>query len=252
MRAQITNPSDRQALEEPRGRRAASVPFDGAEFRARIQALGDVALNDSGRHDAFREVYDALTLSPFQLMPFPDDSTLDTATNGLRLQAVLVDAETEGQVAAEIHRSFQLDSKFVEHKLLLIQKPYRRAGLSHVLLSQAFPFYRRIGLDFVLVHAALQSGRWHWARMGFTPVNQQEQDLHDAWSLLCLHALGLPLLAPGTPISVLKPRAEDNGTGTTKRASAIWLSRTAWPSTKACPSGRRSCLPAAIGTASSI
>ena len=199
----MRNPADQRALTELAQRRAANVPLDGTELRARIQALGDINLNDAGRHDAFRELYGALTSQGFRLMPFPDHSKIETTANRIYLEAVLVDEQVNGQVAGEIHRDFQLDGGFVKHELLRIQTPYRRGGLSHILLDQAFPFYRQIGLDVVVVHAALEAGRWHWARMGFVPVDADERRMHEAWSGLCLLALGHPPLPGAAPLSRL-------------------------------------------------
>ncbi|MEN3285578.1 MAG: hypothetical protein V7607_6718 [Solirubrobacteraceae bacterium] len=184
----MSNSADKRALAALAARRAAQVGLDGMELRARIQALGDVNLNDAGRQDAFREVYAALTSKRFRLMPFPDASRIETATNRIYLEAVLVDDQVNGQVAGEIRRDVYLDERFVKHDLLRIQTPYRRGGISHILLNQAFPFYRQIGLDVVVVHAALEAGRWHWARMGFAPLDTEERALLQGWSGLCLLA----------------------------------------------------------------
>lgn len=187
-----------QAIE---ARRNSGVVCDRAELETRIDDLGDMHLTDKARHDAFSEVYEALTPTGFRLMPFPDRTEIKAAGHILNVEAVVVD-EHVGQVVGAIERRFELDSRFVEHQLLRLEKPYRGASLSLVLLNQAFPFYRSIGLDRVLVHAALETGRWQWARMGFEVV-PSERPLIDTWSALCLTALGEPILAPGFRASEL-------------------------------------------------
>ena len=181
-----------QAIE---ARRQSGAACDGAELAKRIDDLGDMQLTDKERHDAFREVYDALTPIGFRLMPYPDRTQITVVGHVLNIEAVVVDQRI-GQVVGAIERRFELDNGFVDHQLLKLETPYRGAGLSLVLLNQSFPFYRSIGLDRVLVHAALQTGRWQWARMGFEIVAAERQ-LIETWSALCLAALGEPILTPG-------------------------------------------------------
>jgi GNAT superfamily N-acetyltransferase len=138
--------------------RAAPFP-SGDDIRARIDALGDVALDRATRHAAFADLYAALTPPGFRLMPWPDETQITTAAHDIKLSAVLVDEAVNGQVAARIERHVVLDGGFVSHDLLQVQKPYRGSGFSHVLLNQAFPFYRALGLRAVVVHAALETGR---------------------------------------------------------------------------------------------
>ncbi|HEX6680582.1 MAG TPA: hypothetical protein VF063_08055 [Gaiellaceae bacterium] len=180
---------------EIEARRTGGVVCDGGELCRRIDDLDDMKLNTKARHDAFREVYDALTPTGFRLMPVPDRTRIEVAAHVLHIEAVVVD-ENIGQVVAEIQRHFELDNRFVDHQLLTIQGPYRGAGLSLVLLNQAFAFYRGIDLDLVLVHAALETGRWQWARMGFEFV-EESRALVEEWAALCMLVLGEPRLASG-------------------------------------------------------
>jgi hypothetical protein len=197
----VTSAAEQAVHQAIEGRRTSGVVCDRAELQTRIDDLGDMHLTDTARHYAFREVYDALTPTGFRLMPYPDRTAITVAGHVLNIEAVVVD-ETVGQVVGAIERRFELDNGFVDHQLLRLERPYRGAALSLVLLNQAFPFYRSIGLDRVLVHAALQTGRWQWARMGFEVV-PGERPLIDTWSALCLTALGEPILGPGYRTSEL-------------------------------------------------
>jgi hypothetical protein len=193
--------AEQVAHQQIEARRQGGVICDGGELRMRIDDLGELKLDTSARHDAFREVYGALTPTGFRLMPFPDRTRIELADHVLHIEAVVVD-ENIGQVVGEIKRRFVLDHRFVDHQLLALQRPYRSAGLSLVLLNQAFPFYRAIDLDLVLVHAAMETGRWHWARMGFEFI-ASSRPLVEPWAALCFLALGEPALASGFRASEL-------------------------------------------------
>jgi GNAT superfamily N-acetyltransferase len=193
----MDGPAEQRILEAIALRRAAGGDCDGAELHKRIEELGDMPLDRRARHNAFVEVYVALTPSGFQLRTWPDETSIGVAPATLRIKGVLVDEIEHGQAAAEIERTFVLDAGVVSHELLRVQRAYRGLGLSHVLLNQAFPFYRALQLRSVLVHAALETGRWQWARMGFDFEPDTFRPLMETWAMLCLAALGEPRLPAG-------------------------------------------------------
>ena len=104
-----------------------------------------------------------------------------------------------GQVFAEIVRDVLLDQRAAVHELLKVQDVYRGVALSNVLLDQAFPLYRQIGLDQVLVHAAMETGRWHWARLGFDFLEADDRTIVMAWALGALGGLGKAAFDPNAP-----------------------------------------------------
>jgi hypothetical protein len=197
----VSTPAELKALADIESRRQAGVACGVDELRRRIDALGDVRLDRQGLHQAFREVYEALSPPGFDLLPIPDESSIAQAGHVLHLEAVLVDM-TARQVVGVIKRHFELDQGFVDHQLLTLQKPYRGAGTSLVLLNQAFSFYRAASLTIVLVHAALMTGRWQWARMGFEPIPADRPHI-ERWAAVCLRALGGVPLPAGFPVSEL-------------------------------------------------
>jgi hypothetical protein len=187
-----------QALAQIAARRAAGGAFDGPELIQRIDDLGDMRLNTEARHDAFTELYAAFTPSGFRFVPFPNDCAITVAGHRVNLKAVIVD-DRIGQVVAEIVRDVLLDQKAVVHELLKVQDVYRGVALSYVLLNQAFPLYRQIGLERVLVHAAMETGRWHWARLGFDFLTPDDRTIVMAWALAALGGLGKAALDPNAP-----------------------------------------------------
>jgi hypothetical protein len=187
-----------RALAELAGRRQAGGEFDRAELARRIDDLGDIVLSKAVRHGAFAELYAAYTPRAFRLVPFPDDSSISVAGHRIRVKAVIVD-ETHGQVVAEIVRDVVLDQGVVHHELLRVQDAYRGDALSYVLLDQALPVYRQLELQRVLVHAAMETGRWHWARLGFDFLDDNERGLVMGWATMALIGLGRAPLDPASP-----------------------------------------------------
>jgi hypothetical protein len=179
-------------------RRDAGASFDRAELTRRVDELDDGPLASQARHEALAELYANFTPPNFRLVPFPDDSLVETAGHRIRIRAMIVD-DRIGQVVAEIDRDLHLDAEAVNHELLRIQRAYRGSALSLVLLQQAFPLYRQLGLRLILVHAALETGRWQWARLGFEAV-PADRSLVMSWATVALGGLGVPLIDPTAPI----------------------------------------------------
>jgi hypothetical protein len=207
---------ERQALMRIADRRRRGVPFDGSELARRIDELGDMQLSTASRHDAFAELYAAYTPSGFRLMPFPDDSALYGNEHRVVVRAIIAD-DTEQQVVGEIERDLILDHDVVRHELLKLQDAYRGSGVSLVLLSQALPIYRRLGLRIVAVHAALETGRWHWARLGFDFASPSERATAIGWALLALAGLGRAPVSPDAPAR----RLAQLGTGSPPEAASM-------------------------------
>lgn len=222
-----------QALAQIAARRAAGGAFDGPELLRRIDDLGDMRLNAEARHDAFVELYAAFTPSGFRFVPFPNDCAITVAEHRVSLKAVIVD-ERIGQVVAEIVRDVLLDRKAVVHELLKVQDVYRGVALSYVLLNQAFPLYRQIGLDRVLVHAAMETGRWHWARLGFDFLEPDDRTIVMAWALAALGGLE----ARPRSTRTRQPGASPNWGPDCHRRARAW-SRCASPFRRRLPHGEQ-------------
>jgi hypothetical protein len=207
---------ERQALSRVADRRRSGTRFDGSELARRIDELGDMRLSTGSRHDAFGELYAAYTPPGFRLMPFPDDSALFTDGHRVVVRAVIAD-DTQGQVVGEIERDLILDHALVRHELLKLQDAYRGRGVSLVLLGRALPIYRRLGLRAVAVHAALETGRWHWARLGFDFATSSERAVALGWALLALAGLGREPIDPDAPAR----RLAQIGTGSPEEEASM-------------------------------
>jgi hypothetical protein len=120
-------------------------------------------------------------------------------------------------VVGELIRHLQLDAGRVGHELLRVQRPYRGAGLAILLLDRSFAFYQECGLRLVAVHAALETGRWYWARLGFDFETPTERAFVAGWGVLALEALGEPLL----PITAPARRWAQLGTASPPRMVSL-------------------------------
>jgi hypothetical protein len=103
---------------------------------------------------------------------------------------VLVDT-TRRQCVGELQRTITLDLRFANHDLIKLQQPYRANALAPVLVSQSFAFYDSIGVIAVFMHAALESGRWYWGRLGFEFFNPAHRRAVRRWGGAVVTALGL-------------------------------------------------------------
>jgi GNAT superfamily N-acetyltransferase len=67
----------------------------------------------------------------------------------------------------EFHRVLNLNTGVAEHNWLKVEPEHRGKGFSAALLLRSFDFYRALGLRRVELDAGIQTGKWHWARVGF-------------------------------------------------------------------------------------
>lgn len=179
-------------------RRAAGIPNLGAELRTRIDELGGIALDSPPLQSAFEEVLEGLTPPEFELFPMPDACGLTATGHEIAIRGALVD-QANRQVVGEISRLLRLDARRAEHEFLRLQRPYRGTGMAALLLDRSFRLYTRCGIEEVGVHAALETGRWYWARLGFNFASPTDRALVAAWGTTALFALDkqpLPLDSP--------------------------------------------------------
>jgi GNAT superfamily N-acetyltransferase len=193
----ITDPLQ-TALDAITERRAAGIPNLGIELRTRIDELGGVALDSPPLQAAFEEVLEGLTPPEFDLFPVPDACGLNAADHEIAIRGTLID-QANRQVVGEIARLLRLDAGRAEHEFLRLQRPYRGTGMATLLLDRSFRLYTRCGIERVGVHAALETGRWYWARLGFDFESPIDRALVATWGTIALRALGeqpLPFDSP--------------------------------------------------------
>jgi hypothetical protein len=184
--------SEAQILSDIAARRASGIADLGAELRQRIDELGNLVLDTVDRQQAFAEVFDAFRPPNFDLFPQPDECAIAAAGHVIRVSGVIVDTANR-QVVGPLVRTISFDTGIAEHNFLELQQPYRDNALTPVLIWQSFGFYDRIGLFAAVVHAALQTGRWYWARLGFEFATPQFRNNVRRWGRAVNAALASPL-----------------------------------------------------------
>jgi hypothetical protein len=184
--------TEQQILADIDVRRRAGIADLGAELKLRIRDLGDMALDTPARQEAFREVFDAFTPPRFDLFAMPDECAISTADNTIRISGVLVDAANR-QCVGPVRRTLVLDFRFASHDYMSLQQFYRNNALAPVLLTQAFTFYDSVGILVVFAQAALETGRWYWARLGFEFFRASERAAVARWGRAVVAALGNPV-----------------------------------------------------------
>ena len=72
-----------------------------------------------------------------------------------------------GRVSRTISKQFDGRTK-VHNDLMQIQKPWRGQGFASNFYGATESWYRRAGVDYIDIHAALEDGAYTWAKAGFT------------------------------------------------------------------------------------
>lgn len=184
--------TEAQILSDIATRQAGGIADLGADLRQRIDDLGNLVLDTVDRQAAFAEVFDAFRPPNFDLYPQPDECAIAAAGHVVRVSGVIVDTANR-QLVGHLVRTISLDTRVAEHDLLALQQPYRDNALTPILIWQSFNFYDRVGLFAALVHAALQTGRWYWARLGFEFALPRFRSSVVRWGRAVNAALGSPV-----------------------------------------------------------
>lgn len=170
-------------------RRRAANPDLRSDLIWRIQRLAPnaaVALDSRPRLRAFSDVFKVFNWQSFRLRinlaAVGDDQGEVIAFDGvLRLRR---------QRAARLVRTVRVGQRFVVHDLFAIEPEFRGRGLAPAILKSSFDYYDRIGIQVVVVHAALETGRHYWARCGFDFLPGERAKV-DAWFNEVLQGLGI-------------------------------------------------------------
>ena len=156
----------------------------------RISRLGgDVDLTTPENFAAFQEVWDGFTVPGLVLRPPPGKSRASAADGGtILIQALLV---ARGTVFGLIQRRLLLGPRLANHQVLYIHPAFRGHGINLALLERSFDFYDELELDAVYLQAAMATGRWHWARVGFDFVRAEDRNAVRDWALEVVRATGV-------------------------------------------------------------
>lgn len=91
-------------------------------------------------------------------------------------------------------RTYFFAEREVEHALLQVDDAYRNRAVAPKLILQSFAAYDTLGIERVLVHASLQSGRWYWAgKVGYAFMDDRDRRHVERWAAYVLGALDVVL-----------------------------------------------------------
>jgi|GEM_PF-2517704 len=91
--------------------------------------------------------------------------------------------------ALEFKRHLKLGERCADHQWLRVAPYVRGIGLSSAFLLRSFDFYKQLGLREVELDAVMETGKWHWARIGFEFKLPSEAAAVRGWALEVAEAL---------------------------------------------------------------
>lgn len=146
-----------------------------------------IKLDSIQRRDAFRDVFAAFTLPDFKVRVDGNKSWASPESGGtIHFESTLV---FEGNVAGPLHRTLHVGQRWAYHDYLKLDERFRSAGTAPAILHQSFAYFDEIGLEYVAVMAALETGPWYWARCGFNFLATSRGPVQQ-WARIVLAALG--------------------------------------------------------------
>lgn len=139
-------------------------------LESRIVKLAEATEVDLGRHIAqFPEIEAAMGLAGY------DSFLLDGEAGAKAIVADDISLELIGGLSlptgekplvATFKRTLQLGEQWAYHDACEVKPEFRGRGISLKLMDGCLKLYERLGLTEARVQAS-ETGRWHWARVGF-------------------------------------------------------------------------------------
>jgi len=191
-------------LAEIARRRAAGQPLDRAEIDARFQALAGASFDDAGVLTAFADVFDAVCAPPhISFAPELTRCRLDVDRRELRFGGLLKSAAGDRIGQIERHLDFQIG--VARHSQIVVNPMFRDVGIAAIILAHSMEFYARVGLNVISLTAALTTGPYYWAKLGFDFAGSDAETTRD-WLAQVSGKLGLGLdcQLPRTPSDWLR------------------------------------------------
>lgn len=166
-----------------------------SEVLSAIESLTAGPTLDLSNHiEAFPEVEKAFIIPNTKLLLIGNDRSLASLDDGGSLELVgslYVEADRQPVEVLQFHRKVHLDGSCAEHKWLKVAPWCRGVGISSAFLLRSFEFYRELGISRVELEAQMETGKWHWARVGFDFETPGDFSKVREWALEATTALGV-------------------------------------------------------------
>lgn len=171
---------------------------NGASLREsilwRIERLTNGQAIDLAEHiDHFPEVRAAFSIpnATLELIPGRCEASLEDGGTLELVGFLHARNGAKDNLVAQFRREIHLDQECAEHKWLKIEPDFRGHGISSALLLRSFSFYKALGLSGVELDAGMETGRWHWARVGFEFMWPKDRERVRHWALEVAERLGV-------------------------------------------------------------
>lgn len=171
--------------------------MNAGELKARIESLTNAqAVDLSERIDEFPEIRDAFTLPNTELHVVSDPRCTASIEDGCRVELIgtlSVERHGERREVLQFRRILEVEEGYAEHKWLQVAPEFRGFGISSAFLLRSFDLYRGLGIAHVEVEASMETGKWHWARVGFDFAYGAEREAVRKWARQVCGALGIEI-----------------------------------------------------------
>lgn len=129
----------------------------------------------------FRDVFEA-TCKPDLLafVPVGDKCSLDCATQTVHIEGKITAGRT---TIAEIRRTLDFRVGIAHHAQLIVEPDFRGYGIAAIVLRHALDFYARADVRQIALTAALTSGPYYWAKLGFDFLDENAALRVRTWAL---------------------------------------------------------------------
>jgi hypothetical protein len=146
----------------------------------RIELIGDRIDLDASNRNLFSEVWEGLSIPRVDLEPVADECWASSEDGGtIVIKAVI---RLENQPIGIIQRRLALGRRIAFHELLFLGASVRGQGVSVALLLASFALYDKLEFREVQLQAAMETGRWYWARVGFEFIRDEDARLVRDWA----------------------------------------------------------------------
>lgn len=182
--------SYRDGLAALRKRRDGGADLDRDELSRRLEELAGATFEDPDVFAAFGDVFDAVCAPPhITFAPNRRSCSLDTHHRAIHFRG---DLKSEaGDTLGSIDRSLDLQLGIAKHNQIIVDKRFRNVALAAIILDHALEFYERIGIREVRLTAALTTGSYYWAKLGFDFADDRDSEATRHWFARVNAKLGL-------------------------------------------------------------
>jgi len=165
-----------------------------ARLLERIESLTSAQDVDLCTHlDDFPEIREAFTIphATLGLVPGHCVASLEDGGSFELIGFLKTPLDDGNEPGLRFKRHLKLGERCADHQWLKVAPALRGIGLSSALLLRSFEVYKALGICSVELDAAMETGKWHWARVGFEFMWPDQAANVKRWVLEVADELGI-------------------------------------------------------------